>query len=95
VAALALGYAAVVQLDSAALTAGALEAASAGQRGATLAVHGLVGFGCAGIGPLVLGMVLDATGGGATSYSWGLAFASLAAIGLLGPLAMRIDRPPR
>ena len=94
VAALALGYAAVVQLDSAALTAGALEAAHAGQRGATLAVHGLVGFGCGGIGSLVLGMVLDLTGGGASAYSWGLAFASLAAVGLFGPLAMRIGRRP-
>ena len=53
-------------------------------------MHGLIGFGCAGIGPLVLGMVLDATGGGATTLSWGLAFASLALVGLLGPLALRI-----
>ncbi len=90
VAALALIYAAIVQLDSAALTAGTVETATPGQRGATLALHGLIGFGCAGIGPLVLGMVLDATGGGATSLSWGLAFASLALMGLLGPLVLRI-----
>jgi predicted MFS family arabinose efflux permease len=92
VAALSLIYAAMIQLDSAALTAGAVEAALPGQRGATLAVHGLVGFGCAGIGPLAMGMVLDATGAGAASVSWGLAFASLAFVGLLGPLALRIDR---
>jgi predicted MFS family arabinose efflux permease len=90
VAALSLVYAAVIQLDSAALTAGAVEAGASGQRGATLAVHGLVGFGCAGIGPLVLGMVLDATGGGATVLSWGLAFASLALVGLVGPVVLRI-----
>jgi MFS family permease len=82
-------YAAVIQLDSAALTAGAVESATPGQRGATLAVHGLIGFGCAGIGPLAMGMILDATGGGAGSTSWGLAFASLALVGLLGPLALR------
>jgi predicted MFS family arabinose efflux permease len=91
VAVLSLIYAAIIQLDSAALTAGAVEAALPGQRGATLAVHGLVGFGCAGIGPLAMGMVLDATGAGAASMSWGLAFASLAFVGLLGPLALRID----
>jgi predicted MFS family arabinose efflux permease len=90
VAALSLAYAAIIQLDSAALTAGAVESALPGQRGATLAVHGLIGFGCAGIGPLVLGMVLDATCDGATTLSWGLAFASLALVGLLGPLALRI-----
>jgi hypothetical protein len=66
VAVLALIYAAVVQLDSAALTAGTFDAAAPGQRGATLAVHGLIGFGCAGISPLILGMALDATGGGET-----------------------------
>jgi MFS family permease len=90
VAALALVYAAVIQLDSAALTAGAVDAARKGQRGATLAVHGLVGFGCAGIGPLVFGIALDATGRGATPLSWGLAFASLALVALLGPLALRM-----
>jgi MFS family permease len=90
---LSLIYAAVIQLDSAALTAGAVEAALPGQRGATLAVHGLVGFGCAGIGPLAMGMVLDATGAGAASVSWGLAFASLALVGLLGPLALSIAGP--
>ena len=89
---LALIYAAVVQMDSAALTAGAFEAAAPGQRGATLAVHGLIGFGCAGIGPLVLGMTLDATGGGETPFSWGVAFASVALVNLLGPLALRLGR---
>jgi predicted MFS family arabinose efflux permease len=90
VAALSLIYAAIIQLDSAALTAGAVEAAMPGQRGATLALHGLIGFGCAGMGPLALGVVLDATGGGATASSWGLSFASLALVGLLGPLALRM-----
>ena len=90
VTALALAYAAIIQLDSAALTAGAVESGLPGQRGATLAVHGLVGFGCAGVGPLVLGMALDTTGGGLNTSSWGLAFASLALVSLLGPLVLRI-----
>lgn len=92
-AALALLYAAVIQLDSAALTAGTIEASAPGQRGATLAVHAFVGFGCAGIGPLVLGVVLDAGGGGATPLSWGVAFLSVAAVGTLGPVAMVMLNP--
>ncbi|HSO41311.1 MAG TPA: MFS transporter, partial [Rhodospirillales bacterium] len=94
VVAIALAYSVLVQLDSAALTAGALAAADAGRQGATIAVHALVGFGAAAMGPVVLGAVLDATGGGATPASWGLAFASLAAIGLLGPLALRLAARP-
>ncbi len=90
VVAFALVYSAVVQLDSAALTAGAVEAADAGRRGATMAVHSLIGFGCAFVGPLVFGVVLDLTGGAATALSWGLAFASVAAVGLLGPLALAL-----
>jgi MFS family permease len=90
VVALVLAYAAIVQLDSAALTAGAVEAADPKRRGATMAVHSLIGFGCAFVGPLVLGVVLDRTGGATTSLSWGFAFLSVAAVGLLGPLALRL-----
>jgi len=92
VVAAALVYSVVVQLDSAALTAGALAAADPGRQGATIAVHALVGFGAAAVGPIVLGAVLDASGGGATPSSWGAAFASLAAVGILGPLALRLAR---
>lgn len=94
VVAVALVYSVVVQLDSAALTAGALAAADPGRQGATIAVHALVGFGAAAAGPIVLGAVLDASGGGATPSSWGAAFASLAAVGLLGPLALRLSAKP-
>lgn len=86
VAALTVAYAALIQLDSAALTTGAVETADPERRGATLAVHSLVGFLAGGVGPLVLGWVLDA------SESWGLAFASAGAVALLGPLAMAWGR---
>ena len=91
-AALSLLYIALVQLDTAALTAGAVAAATPGRQGATLALHAVLGFGAAGIGPLVFGMVLDGTGGGGTPSSWGLAFLSVALVGLLGPLALRLGR---
>jgi MFS family permease len=93
VAGLALAYSAIVQLDSAALTAGAVAIAAPGRQGATMAVHSLVGFGGGFIGPLVLGWTLDLTGGAMSSISWGLAFATVAAIGLFGPLALALVPP--
>lgn len=96
VAALALAYSAVVQLDSAALTAGAVAVAAPGRQGATMAMHSLIGFGGGFIGPLVLGWTLDLTGGAHSSLSWGLAFATVAVVGVLGPLALSLvpeDRP--
>jgi MFS family permease len=81
VAGLSILYSGLIQLDSAALTSGAVEMAEAGRRGATLAVHSLLGFLAGFVGPLALGMTLDAAG-------WGWAFFSVAAVALLGPLAV-------
>ncbi|MCW5699519.1 MAG: MFS transporter [Rhodospirillales bacterium] len=90
VVAITLVYSAAVQLDSAALTAGAVLVSEPGRQGATMAVHALIGFGGGFVGPLVLGWVLDISGGGLSALSWGLAFASVGVVGLLGPLAMRL-----
>lgn len=87
-AAAMLVYIGLIQLDSAALTTGAVEMAEEGRRGATLAVHSLVGFLAAFLGPLVFGMVLDAAPGGQGPAAWGWAFASVAAVGLMGPPAL-------
>lgn len=81
VAGLTVLYAGLIQLDSAALTTGAVETAEAGRRGATLAVHSLLGFLAGFLGPLAFGVVLDAQG-------WGWAFASVAVVALLGPFAL-------
>ncbi|HEY5790609.1 MAG TPA: MFS transporter [Gammaproteobacteria bacterium] len=88
VVALALLYSVTVQADSSALTAGAVAHAETGRRGATLAVHSLIGFGGGFAGPLLLGVILDATGGGASVASWGIAFASIGLATLLGPLVL-------
>ncbi len=88
--ALALLYSALVQFDSAALTAGAIAAADPNRQGATMAIHSLFGFSCACVGPLVLGVVLDLSGGATTSFSWGVAFLSVGLVGALGPLALRL-----
>ncbi len=90
VVALVLLYNALIQADSAALTTGAVRAAEDGRRGTTLAVHSLVGFVGAALGPLAVGVVLDLSGGGRTVLSWGLAFASMGVVGLFGPLALRV-----
>ncbi|MBI3444226.1 MAG: MFS transporter [Magnetospirillum sp.] len=90
VVALILLYNVLIQIDSAALTTGAVMAAEPSRRGATIAVHSLLGFGAGFIGPLAFGMVLDQAGGGNSALAWGLAFASLAVIVGLGPLALRL-----
>lgn len=74
-------YAGAIQLDSAALTTGAVDKAEPGRRGATLAVHSLLGFLAGFLGPLTMGMMLDAAPAG---WSWGLGFASAGLVGLLG-----------
>lgn len=87
---LVLLYAMAVQLDSAALIAGVVAAAPPPRRGATLALQALVGFGLAGIGPVIFGVVLDAAGGSGTAAAWIVAFTVVAAIALLVIPAVRL-----
>ncbi len=93
VALLSLIHSGAIQLDSAALTTGAVLSAE-DRRGATMALHSLLGFTAGFLGPLAFGVVLDAAGGQEQVGAWGLAFASLAAVGLLGPLALAWSRRP-
>jgi len=88
----AVVYTGLVQLDSAALTTGAMMAADPERRGATVALHSLLGFGAAFFGPLAQGALLDVSGHGRSISSWALAFAVMGLIGLLGPLALRWGR---
>jgi MFS family permease len=60
---LLLIYCIVVTGDSAALTAGTVEASEPGRGGATLAAHAFLGFGGGALGPPAVGLVLDAVGG--------------------------------
>jgi len=79
VASLALLYHMAIMGDSAALTGGAVAMAAPGQRGATLAVHSILGFGAGFIGPLAVGFVLDIAGGTESRLAWGLAFLTMGA----------------
>ena len=87
---LVLLYNILIQIDSAALTTGAVLEAEPARRGATIAIHSLLGFGAGFLGPLAFGMVLDLAGGANTGLAWGLAFASLGLVAGLGPLALRL-----
>ena len=87
---LVLLYNVLIQIDSAALTTGAVLEAEPARRGATIAIHSLLGFGAGFLGPLAFGMVLDLAGGANTGLAWGLAFASLGLVVGLGPLALRL-----
>ncbi len=79
VAALCLAYHMIIMGDSAALTGGAVVTAAPGQRGATLAVHAILGFSGAFLGPLAVGGVLDLAGGEGSRLAWVLAFITMGA----------------
>ena len=69
--------------DSAALTAGLVQATPVAQRGAAMAVYSLSGFGAAFLAPLAFGKILDMAGGGNSATAWLLAFGSLGAGGVI------------
>ena len=69
----------LIMADSSALTAGVVTRADERIRGATMAVHSMLGFGTGFVAPLVFGVVLDLGGGNLSPLAWGLAFMSLGA----------------
>jgi MFS family permease len=73
----------LVMADSSALTAGVVTRTSERIRGATMAVHSMLGFGAGFVAPLVFGVVLDFAGGKASASAWGLGFATLGAGAIL------------
>jgi len=81
-------YSGLVMGDSGSLTAGATHAAEPGYRGLTIAVHSLFGFTAGFLGPLAVGLALDAAGGQASSSAWFLGFATIGLGSLTGAAAM-------
>ncbi len=79
VAALALFYHMIIMGDSAALTGGAVAASVSTERGATLAVHSILGFTGAFLGPLAVGAVLDLAGGESSPLAWLFAMMTMGA----------------
>ena len=86
--ALLLLYALTVPADSGALTSGVTAAADPRFRGATLALHSMVGFGLSALGGWVVGVAIDAAGGPESARGWMAAFLVMGAGILLGPLLL-------
>jgi MFS family permease len=74
---LLLLYAASMNLDSAALTAGLISETASDRRGTALALYSAIGFAGACIGPLAFGIALDLFGR-ADPAGWAAGFVSLA-----------------
>lgn len=70
-------YSVIVWLDSSSLTAGAAGTAEPSRRGATLAVHSMLGYAGGFVGPLIVGWALDLSGG-MSPFGWTAAFVSVA-----------------
>ena len=91
-AALVLLYGLFIWLDSSSLTAGTVGSAVPEARGATLAVHSTLGYAGSAVGPLRIGWVLDLAGGQSV-FGWGVAFAHVALVMVVGPVALIHFRP--
>ena len=89
---LLLIYGFVVWLDSSSLTAGAAGTAEPSRRGATLAVHSMLGYSGGFVGPLMIGYTLDLAGG-MSPFGWGVSFGLVALLMLLALVAFRLMRP--
>jgi len=75
-------YVLAIMADSAALTAGLVEAADPPTRGTAMAVYSFCGFAGGLVGPVIFGALLDAGGGTARMTAWLFAFAGMACISL-------------
>jgi MFS family permease len=82
-----LAWNAAIYLDSAALTAGTVQAAEKDRRGATMGLHSMCGYAGGLLGPIGVGLALDLAGTGA--MGWALAFGHLALVTLAGLAILR------
>lgn len=92
IAGAAMLHMALVMGDSSALTAGMVIHSSPEARGATMALHSMLGFGAGFAAPLVFGAVLDLGGGNASATAWGAAFVTLGAGALVAPFLLGFAR---
>jgi MFS family permease len=91
-AALLTLYGVVIWLDSSSLTAGTAGTAEPSRRGATLAVHSMLGYAGGFVGPLLIGWTLDLSGG-MSQLGWGLSFLSVAVLMALALVTFWVIRP--
>jgi predicted MFS family arabinose efflux permease len=91
-AALLSVYGIVIWLDSSSLTAGTAGTAEPSRRGATLAVHSMLGYAGGFVGPLLIGWTLDLSGG-MSQLGWGLSFLSVAVLMAVALVTFWVIRP--
>ena len=91
-AVLVLVYGLLIWLDSSSLTAGSAGSADPARRGATLALHSMAGYAGGFVGPLMIGWILDGSGG-MSPLGWGLAFLHVAVVALIGQVGFTLLRP--
>lgn len=89
---LCLVYAGLIWADSSSLTAGTVGSAEPERRGATMAIHSMLGYFGGFLGPLILGISLDLAGGNGT-FAWGFAFLHLSVVVVAGAVALHFLRP--
>jgi MFS family permease len=85
-------YGIVIWLDSSSLTAGTAGTAEPSRRGATLAVHSMLGYAGGFVGPLLVGWILDLSGG-MSPAGWGMSFLSVAVLMALALVTFWLIRP--
>jgi predicted MFS family arabinose efflux permease len=85
-------YGFIVWLDSSSLTAGTAGTAEPSRRGATLAIHSMLGYIGGFLGPLVVGWVLDLRGG-MSSAAWATAFSTIAVLMVTALAVFLLMRP--
>ncbi len=89
VIALVAAYYATMMADAGALAAGTVAAAKPEQRGATLGVYSMLGYGAGLVAPTMFGVVLDLAGGAQSGGAWAAAFAVLALPNLVAIVVLR------
>jgi len=88
IVALIVLYAILSISDSASISSAVIASADARVRGTTMAVHTLIGFVGAFVGPIIFGIALDLGGGSNSPIAWGAAFVVMAVLILIGPVAI-------
>jgi len=83
-------YSMLVMAESATLTAGLVEAATAEMRGAALGLYSLAGFTGGMLGPSLFGVALDLAGGQDSTAAWAAGYAAIGAGCLAVPLVLRL-----
>jgi MFS family permease len=96
VAAIAIVYGMALYADTGTVTAGTVTSADPALRGATMAVHAMLGFVGATLGPATAGIVLDFAGGRDDPVAWGSAWLVGVSGGVFAAFALRVfGRPYR